>query len=111
MMIPTFTALAVFVIEAAVSVALLFVMLLALNGASSRTAEYGLLVYIGGAAVVGLATAAATFLLARFLLSREWRPIGVVFLSGGLFLLIGLFLDLVIMFVGIMVADTAHRGL
>jgi hypothetical protein len=109
-MIPAFTALAVFVIQAAVAVFLFFAMILALNGVSSRTAESGLLVYVVGAAAVGLATTAGTFFLARFLLSREWRPVGTVFLSGGLFLLTGMFLELVFMFAGIIVADAAHRG-
>ena len=104
------TFLSILLINLAVGFALLFFMILALNGFSERDANYAFLTFITGGIVVSFLTAIAGIFLLNFLTNKSWNRILAVIVSVAAFSILGFVINVVIWFAGILIADLVRTS-
>ena len=101
----TITFLSIFGINIAVGVAIIFLLMLGLNGFSERDANYAFAIFISGGLVVSFLTATAGIFLVRLLTGKQWNAVLAVLVSVVAFVALGFVLKVVIFFIAIFVAD------
>jgi hypothetical protein len=79
--------------------------LLGLNGFSERDANYAFGIFIVGGLLVSILAAFGGIFLVKLLMKKEWNASLAVLLSVVAFVALGFVLKVVILFVGIFVAD------
>ena len=104
------TFLLIFGINVGVGVGFVFLLMLGLNGFSERDANYAFGIFIVGASLVSLLMALAGIFLVKFLMKKEWNAPLAVLASVLAFVALGFVLKVVILFVGIFVADFARSS-
>ncbi|MBS1796037.1 MAG: hypothetical protein JSS81_19455 [Acidobacteria bacterium] len=104
------SAILTFIVNAGVGVVMVFFMLIALNGFSERAASYAFVIFIGGASLVSLLTAAGAFMTAGFLLKKNWSGFAAGALPAVVFVGAGAILKIVVFLVAVLVADSVRTA-
>jgi hypothetical protein len=98
------TFLSIFGINIAVGVAIIFLLMLGLNGFTERDANYAFAIFIIGGLVVSVLTATAGIFLVRLLTGKQWNAVLAVLLSIVACTALGFVLKIGIFFIAIFVA-------
>lgn len=88
-----------------IGAAMLFFLVLGLNGFTEREANYAFGIFIGGAFLVSILTATAGVFPVEFLIKKDWHALLAVAVSVSGFIVLGFILKIVILLIGIFVAD------
>jgi hypothetical protein len=105
-MSPKITASVVTImINIAAALAILFIMLIAMNGFSESDATWGLGVFVLLALLVTLVTSIGAFFLTGILVSRNFGPVSSTLIAVSVFSIIGIGLEIVCALVGVGVAE------
>ncbi len=99
------TFLLILLINLAVGLAMLFFMVLALNGFSESDANYAFLIFIIGGVFISVLTAIAGVFLLNFLTNRNWNLILSIIFSVAAFSILSFLINIVIWFAGIFAAE------
>ena len=97
-------------VNLAVSVFLLFFLMLGLNGFSERDANYAFLFFIIGAIVVAVLSGVLGIVLLKILINKSFRSVSASIISILIFSILGIIINIALWFGGLIIADIVRTS-
>ncbi len=97
-------------VNLAVSVFLLFFLMLGLNGFSERDANYAFLFFIIGALVVAVLAGILGIVLLNFLINKNFRSISASIIAILIFSILGTVINIALCFGGVIIAEIVRTS-
>ncbi|MGB7202611.1 MAG: hypothetical protein WBD16_10120 [Pyrinomonadaceae bacterium] len=99
------------VLNLAISVVVLSILVISLNGFSARPGQAALITYIVLAVVVTISMSLGAFLLTGYLIKREFSSAAAALIAVPVFFVVGAILKVVCVFIGIGIAEIVRVNL
>lgn len=97
-------------VNLAVSVFLLFFLMLGLNGFSERDANYAFLFFIIGAIVVAVLAGILGIVLLKILIKKSFRSVSASIISILIFSILGIIINIALWFGGLIIAEIVRTS-